>query len=267
MPQQTVLIQGRKTDGTISAIKTDNGGSLDVFLQDQTTPLHTFYIKKLLNLVTLANTVVVNSRTVNLIAGHNCTNGDYLSIIQNGVPYQGKILNVATNTLTMDTPFCCPFTAGATAARTSIAMNIDGSGTTVTFNINPIQTAVWDIVGITFLIEDEVTMDTAKFGGITALTNGIVVRKKLETGYYRNIFNIKTNGEFEINSGMVDYQAKAPAGVYGFLSKHHFSGQNNFGVVIRLDGTKNEELQILIQDNLTALSKFNATVQLHELLN
>lgn len=266
MTQQNVLISGRKTDGIPSAIKTDDNGSLDVYLQDQNTTLYNFYVKRLLNQATLASNTVLNSRTLLLVAGHGFTTGEYISLLEGSQTYQGEVINVVTNTITVDSPLDYTFTTAATVRRTTIELNIDGSSTAQTYNIVPNVSQVWDVVSMIFAIEDEVIMDTAKFGGITALTNGVIVRKK-QNGNYNNIFTIKTNGEFELCNGVVNYQAKAPSGVYGIISKHTFGGQENFGVVIRLDGSKGEELQIIIQDNLSALSSFRASTQLHEVQN
>ena len=104
-------------------------------------------------------------------------------------------------------------------------------------------------------------MDSAKFGGISALANGVVLRKV--DGVYHNIFNIKTNGDFALRSFDVAYDDKAPAGSYGFRCRTTFAGQSKRGVTIRLNGTSGDELQILNQDSLGALSHFNAIVQGH----
>lgn len=267
MTQQNVIVSGRKTDGLIRAIKTDENGALDTYLQDQTTPIYNFYVKQLQNSATIATNTIIDTNTVILQAGHGFVTGNYISLLENNYVYQGKVTNVVTNTLTLEAPLDYAFTTSATVRRTTVTMNVDGSSTRQIFNIVPIAGQIWDIISIIFLMEDTDTMDTAKFGGITALTNGIVLRKKYDANHYKNIFAIHSNGEFELCNGVTNYQAKAPSGVYGFTSKHTFGGQSNYGAVIRIDGTKGDELQIVIQDNLTGLSTFKSTVQLHEVQN
>lgn len=58
------------------------------------------------------------------------------------------------------------------------------------------------------------------------------------------------------------YDATNPAqGVYGFLTRFNFSGQENLGVVIRLE--ENEALELVVQDDLTDLVDFKIMVQGH----
>lgn len=267
MGHQHVQICGRRIDGMCWPIKTDSGGALDVFLQDQNTQANSFYIKQAQNTVTLAENFTVNTTQANFVAGHNFVVGNMVSMIENGVPYQAEVLGVVGNAITFDTPAPITYSVNARSTRAVRNLTVNGSlASPQIFNINPIQGAIWDVTKITFLLQDGSEMDTGKFGGIAKLTNGIVFRKKVSDQEYHNYFNIKTNGDFEVNNGLVDYVSKAPAGQYGFISKHTFGGQSNFGVVIRLNGTKLEELQILVQDDLTGLINFNVTVNLHEVL-
>ncbi len=102
------------------------------------------------------------------------------------------------------------------------------------------------------MITDASEMDDTKFGGITALTKGVFLRKV--NGVIKNIFNAKTNGDIALNCSTYSYADKAGAGNYGFRAIKTFGGQENQGVIIRLAGDTQDTLEIVVQDNLTGLT-------------
>ena len=143
-------------------------------------------------------------------------------------------------------------------------MNVNGSSAVKTFGITNAYSTAVDITQIIFHITDATDMDDALFGGISALTRGIVLRKAYARGdHFETYFNIKSNGEFGEISGpeSKSYDSKAPAGVYGYTVKFNFGGQDEFGAVIRLEA--GDKIQLLIQDDLTGLLTFNAMVEGH----
>ncbi|GAG89592.1 unnamed protein product, partial [marine sediment metagenome] len=189
--------------------------------------------------LTLATTPTVNSYDYNLTAGHGVIIGDNLGILeQNGVPqiYTGFVLNVVGNVVTMDTPVPIAFTpADASVLKINTSLNVDGSSVVVVANITNFFENAVDITRFIFHITDGTAMDDGTFGGIAALTRGIVLRKKLVSGNYINFWNIKTNGEFAELAYDVEYDPKAPAGVYGFRCRLTYAGEEKHGVVIRLE--------------------------------
>ena len=50
------------------------------------------------------------------------------------------------------------------------------------------------------------------------------------------------------------FDEKAPAGVYGFHALIHLAGQTEYGVTVRLDGDDGDRAELIIQDDLTALT-------------
>ncbi|HBF47035.1 MAG TPA: hypothetical protein DDW91_11415 [Shewanella frigidimarina] len=97
----------------------------------------------------------------------------------------------------------------------------------------------------------------------------MVIRINNGNGNYFNLFNVKSNGDIIEQS--VSHNFLIPrTGVteYGFASRVVWAGQENHGVVIRLDGALNESLEIVIQDNLTAGNiKFQVRGQGSEIQN
>ena len=104
---------------------------------------------------------------------------------------------------------------------------------------------------------DDAAMDDSKFGSLTALTNGIIARRT--DGSIANFFLVTNNAGFFQYGYDTTYPDKVPAGVYSFRARKDVRNIN--GTIIGLDGTTDDELQIIINDNLTGLSEF--TVQVH----
>jgi len=213
-----------KDNNVVPSVNCDKDGNViggDVYLQDQHTPIVNFFFKRLLGLTTLSSNSTVNSNEITLTAGHGVVTGNYLSLLEGDRAYQGKVLNVATNVISLDSPLDYAYTIGAIVRNTTIDMNVNGGVTPIVFDIVPSSGNKWHIKELTFMIEDADIMDTAKFGGISGLTKGIIVRRK--DGYYYNMCNIKSNGDFSARGYDVQYYDKAPSGVYGMLAKKSFN--------------------------------------------
>lgn len=225
-------------------------GALRAQLQDNQSELVGVKVCRLIATVSLAAPVVIGQYTATLVAGHGAVAGNIFCLKGQGRHYQATILNVATNLITLDTPHEFAFGEGSVAFRSDDNMALsNGSSTPVIYQISPPPGAKWDILGFSIGITDNTAMDDGKFGGITALTRGLVVRKV--DGIYKNIFNVKTNGDFAFRCDETRYATNAPSGVYGFSVKKTFSIRH--GMVIRLNGDTGDALQFLVQDDLTGL--------------
>jgi len=180
--------------------------------------------------------------------------------------YTGTILSVSVNTLTLDTSLNADYEAGAHISTGIDNLNVDGSVTPEIFSIRGGGVPDLDLtVHITRLVV-QITTDTAvdfgKFGDIVGgLTKGIVLRTTgLETV---NLFNVKTNGDFAgLTYDYTPYDAANPGqGVYGLGTRLTFSGQSKMGSVIRV--RENEELEMVVQDDLTDLHTFTVVAEGH----
>lgn len=244
-------------------VRVTNGG-LDVNIQDQFTDVFDLHLTKELNAFTIAVNTSIDDTTFTATAGHLIVVGDMLCIREGTSFYQGEATNVATDVITLDTPLQFAFTTSATCTRDLFNMNVNGSVTPVIFTLSPHDLTAgieWDLVRFVGIIEDTTIMDTAKFGGIAALTNGIVVRKK--NGTYNNLFNAKSNGDLASHVFDVVYDDRAPSGSFGFRFRRTMGGQSKNGVTIRLKVNDGDEFQIIIQDDLTGLTKFHIIAQGH----
>lgn len=259
MTQQNVVISARKSDGSIRAIKTDSNGALDVFIQDQTTPIVNAVLYHALETVTLAANTVVDSKTITVNAGHSIGVGNIISMRQNTSFYQGFVTNVAGNTITLDTPLDKIFTTTAIVTRGNANMNANGSVAPVSYHVIPPSGSSWDITQLVLYIIDDAAMDDTTLGGIGGgVTNGIVLRK--HNAVYDNIGNAKKHGDLKAQGCNVVYAIKVGGGEYSMQSVCEFGGQGNTGVVVRLNGAIGEEIQAIVQDDLSSITQVTAVV-------
>jgi len=127
------------------------------------------------------------------------------------------------------------------------------------FELDPPYGTVWQLTRILPTIIDGTVMDDAKFGGISALTNGVTLKATTEAGRVAIFGNWKSNQDLKLDMYDVGYSDKAPAGSYGLSGRWTFT---NAEVVAELDGDDaDQKMEILIQDDLTDLIDFRVKAQ------
>jgi hypothetical protein len=170
------------------------------------------------------------------------------------------VINVATDTITVDRPLDFAFTSASTLGRI-VTTEMAVSGSLASPQIFSIRAGATERDHTRLIVSmlDDTTMDDGRFGGGTALANGLVFR--IVNSFQKTIFNWKSNGEMANFCYDVSYSDKAPAGQYGLRARISFGGQDKHGVVLRL-GT-NDVLQFVVQDDLTGLVSLKAVVQGH----
>lgn len=243
--------------------------STDVNIQDQVTRAFDFRMHNAINTdITLAAVPVVNSYTILLEPGHGVLSSQVLALTEHveGVRepeiFSTKVLDVVGDTLTVDSPIPYPFSiAGADLFNLTLDMNVNGSVTPVVFGINNSLESSLDVVRIIIHITSTTSMDDGKFGGLDALTRGVVFRKRRVDGNYITYWNAKTNGSFGEVAFDKYYDDKAPAGIYGLTVRITYAGQAKHGVAIRL--LPGEAIEMILQDDLTGLDSFRIMTQGH----
>jgi len=255
-----------KEDGT--AVNITNNG-LDVNVSDQTTEIVDLHLTEQIQVMTLVNNTVMDQTVIRVASASPPIAFNMVNLKEGTSFYQGEILVVASlgggqYNLTLDTPLDFAYTTAALIDEVSDDLTVNGSSTRIIFNISPAGLAPgtrWDIIRMIFVITDNTAMDDEKFGGLAALSKGIVIRKT--SGKNKNIFNAKTNSDFAVHTFDISYSDKAPSGFFGFRARRTFGGQDKNGVVIRLSADTNDELEVIIQDNLSGLTRFNVVAQGH----
>lgn len=232
---------------------------VDAYIQDQFTEEVNiyFHIDKLTTALTNDTAIDDIDITVDSVVG---VIAGYIIVIYEGErKFQSIVKSILGNVITMVSPLDFAFTAGAIIHFGIFNLAVNGSVTPQIAHFMTPPDVKYDIYTINFFITDDAAMDSAKFGGIPALTNGILLKHK--NGKIKNLMLVYNNHGFSEQGCTIEYDPKAPAGVYGFEAKKNYKVVS--GVSLRLVGSTDDDLEIIIQDDLTDLKSFTATVQGH----
>ena len=145
-------------------------------------------------------------------------------------------------------------------------MAVDGSVTPVVFGLRGTGTPsgvelTFDLTRIMMGCATDTAVDLAKFADLTRLVNGLVLRKR--DGRYKNIFNIKSNGELATMAYDWNPQSSTnpQQGQDGFTARLTFASQGKIGVTIRLP--IGEDAEFIIQDDLTDIARLVVIAEGH----
>lgn len=247
------------TDEFGNAVKVTNN-ALDVSIQDQHTRIVNLSMHVDGTTSYLRLDANIDKYTIGVQVGHGATTGSLVYLEEGSKYYEGVCVSSTSDTITLDTPLDNDFASGVCLVNVGDKnLNKNGSVTRVIAHIKAPVGVSWDITRMMFYIEDNAVMDDSKFGAVSRLSKGVVLRKK--NGDYQNIFNVKSNGDFALQSFDATYTTAAPSGNYGFRCRRSFAGSEKNGVTIRLE--PGDELEILIQDDLSGLVYFYAVAQGH----
>ncbi len=239
-----------------------------VNIQDQTTQSLNLLFNRDLDTTTLDGATTLNSRFFDVLAGDGSkfTVGNLIEIAEGTRFIQARVLGIVTDTIEIDSPINNVYADLTVVTIKDDNLNVDGSVTPQVFAVSPETGQLGDVTRMILRCEGTSDMDSGTFGTLPPLTNGVVIRKKLANGDFINIMNFKTNGDFVSQSFSHDFLPNNGNGVRLFVGRITWAGQEKHGVVQRLDGTTGEELQCVIQDDLTGISLtvFTLAVQGHE---
>jgi hypothetical protein len=160
---------------------------------------------------------------------------------------------VAGNVVTVDRPLNATYPIGAVAHTGSHNMNVNGSVTPQIFSVRPVGDDIdidLDVTRIIVTIFTDTQPDFGEFGDIASLTRGVCLRHT--NGINNNLFCIKNNGELSGLSYDMQFITALGQGQAGVSCRMTFS---KMGAVVRIG--PGEDLELIVQDNLVALDKFN----------
>jgi len=168
---------------------------------------------------------------------------------------------VVNTSITVDRPIDIAYTTSATleVVMINMAATVGSLAAPIVYEVTPPSNEVWHIKRVLFSLTDQTAMDDSLFGGITALTNGVVLVE--DKAVNQTITNWKTNGHEKEDMYDVSYSLKAPAGFYGFNGRFTFE---KMGAIVKLDGSLGDSLKVYIQDDLTNLDTFRMKAQGHK---
>lgn len=205
----------------------------------------------------------------------------WLEIWEGNLIYQGEIISVSVNDVTLATPIQFPFTTNATVYIVDINQNRDFTDATG-IGQQQYSLSLGDSFNSNLLINRFiVTMlhagesDSSLYGDIEALPKGIYfcgkgTRFPEETGLDGNLelgnclFNIKTNSDYESTAYDVQFRPKSgnPAAgtLYGTIIRKTFSGLDKSGIAIPVQSERAEATRAVFRDNLNSLSQHRIRV-------
>lgn len=246
--------------------------AVDVALQDQTSQIVSVNFTELVVSTTLAADASIDDTEIEVTSATGIVVGQYVALFNpTAVRFSFfHVLGVVSTTITVDSPLDYPYPSGTYADFGSHDLAVNGSVTPRVFGLRGSGTPTGvdltvDITQITLTAATVTAVDLIKFGDLAALTNGIVIRQR--DGAYYNICNLISNQDIaNVFGTFTPILATNPAQNYdGFTAIYGLSGQNRIGVVIRL--AVGEDLELIVQDNLTGLVSFEAVAQGHVVVN
>lgn len=234
-----------------------DGGVVETLEQDLTNDIVDYYLTSTLRTLTLANPTVVDNRNITVVNDTDVVSGSLITIQEDMRIFQAKILALpGANVLVLDTPLDYAFTVGATISEgLDDASDLDGSGTVVIMELKPIAGTVLHINRFMYHMVHAGAGDDSTFGDALALTRGIIIRKA--NAVHHTIFNAKVNGNLRERGYDVVYSTKAGGGLHSTTLRRSINGPEYNGVVMKLDGDLGDSIQLVIQDDLGALTSIS----------
>lgn len=170
------------------------------------------------------------------------------------------ITNVVGNVISLDRPIAQDLPIGTVVeeVENNMASTVGTLASPVIYELAPPVGIIWQLTRLLITVTDNLVMDDGKFGGIGALTNGVVGVAKTTAGRIANITNWKTNGDMMADMYDVEYNDKAPAGGYGLRGRWDLT---DAGIISEINGDEGEYLRVLIQDDITANASFRIKAQ------
>lgn len=215
---------------------------------------------------TLAADAPAGSIQITLTSAAGFAVGDYLHISNaTTLEIHHPRITVLVGTLaTLDGPLDYSFLIGDSVLKTLVDMNVSGTlASPQSFKSMPRAGEIWHLLSILIEITHTTAGDNGLFGNLPALINGVVLRRYDGlTGTFSTLTNWKINGGIVTDTGNVAYAPRSGGGgAYGTNAYGDF--KKNAGATIYLNGTNGDYFEMLVQDDLTSLSRFRVKLQGH----
>ena len=170
------------------------------------------------------------------------------------------ITNVVSNVITLDRPIAQELPIGTIVkeVENDMTSSVGTLTSPVVYELAPPPGITWQLTRLLITVTDNLVMDDGKFGGIAALTNGVVGVAKTTAGRIANITVWKTNGDMMADMYDVEYNDRAPAGGYGLRGRWTLTSA---GIISEINGDEGEYIRVLIQDDHTGNASFRIKAQ------
>jgi len=242
-----------------------------VLIKERCSCLLGLLFHKSVQILTLIEDTVIDTNTITVSAESQPLVNNLVCIKDGLRYYQGIITSIAIDgenyIVTLNTLVDSVFSSGVQFCEATTNLAVDGSTTAQVFRVSPrnLTNVTWSISSISGSILDQSAMDDSKFGGIPELDRGVLLR--FHNGETNNLSSIRNNSDFKLFGYKVEYSAKAPAGYYGLSFIKNFGGDQNNGSIIRLNSDTEDELQVIVQDDLSDLDLVQVMIHGHVVEN
>ena len=213
-------------------------------------------------ITTLASPVTSQDRIINVVSSAGMVVGDHLQIDDAiGQPIFPTILAINVNAITVDSPIDSDIVAGESVEVVVPDMGLVGTpAAPLLYVLRPPPNYVWHITRILISMTHGTAGDLGLFGNLAKLTNGVILRAKV-SGQYGTFTNWKTNADIKNDMYDLEFDTRSSGGgTYGTSGRGSFS---RIGVAVRLDGNQDDQLEVMVQDDLSGLLEFNINGQGH----
>lgn len=240
----------RDENGTALGI---TNGALDVSIQDQFTEGINLYLSEFLANFTILQNYSIGDTQINISTTLTPVVGNYACLKEMSAFLQTEIIAVTAlggnnYQITLRQPLDYAYTVNGGCSIRNIDMAVDGSVTPRIFTLGPGGTNVdWDLYTTTIHMETTSEPDSEKFGGGTALPNGIVCYR--QDGIRKNLFVIDSNADFSHEGFDYRDDNRAPAGVFSITGILNY--RDLYGISLRLNNETSDTLVCIVRDDIT----------------
>lgn len=191
--------------------------------------------------------------------------GDYIQIGGHiGDTTYTKIVNIIGLIMYINRPLGHMRSAGVTVEKIilDLSSSLGTMSTPQSYKVFPSAGQVWHIERIMIDMVHSTAGDLSLFGNIAQLVNGVIMRRFDGTSGTFNTFTVwNTNEDIFLDTASIEFLPRSSGG--GSYSTVSFGSFADIGLTIKLDASKGDYLEILIQDNITSLDNFKIKVQGH----
>jgi len=174
-----------------------------------------------------------------------------------------KVLVIVGLVLTLDHPLDNSYASGDSVLPVTVSMNVVGTlASPIIFRAGPPALPVtFHVARLLVTMTDATAGDMGTFGGMAALTNGIVFRVR-RGGNFSTLGVWRSNEDLASSLFDVRFDTRAGGGgTYGVTACIDLLALR---AGIELEGTSGDRLEILVQDNLTGLLNLKVIAQGHK---
>lgn len=261
------LLRGVKILGTSNEEIQSLSGALNVHVAEvHTSPINDyFYLYTGINTTLSANASIgAISITVSSAVGFSIGDTIELNSSSSINTHFTKIVNIVGSVLYLNRPLGHSRVIGDTVKKiqTNIKTTAGSMASPISYKAKPSLLGTWNILSISIDMTFGTAGDLGLFGNQTALTNGCVLRRyDGASATYSTVGVWQSNSDISLDASSVTFQTRSGGGgTYGMTAK--LSGLD-YGAIIKLDYSAGDYLELLVQDDITALILFRVKVQGH----